>query len=339
MGHQSYAIPFDSDKELETILDIIRDHNGHDSGYTDEYVRYGEGESYEYKQLEVGEELGNAMVVDFKANRAYRCPRQGPALSRVLIVGHGGGRNRTLAFLKWHLMRAFPDKYVDSYHAVDAYPYHNRMRLRLAVKTERSISDARISPNPPPTKPAGAASMVVRPAKWSTRLSGGVSAAWTALMDGADSSHERKRRRAENRHVSPYTQTFTTFVKGFFVEDHHFDNKQMAEEWAKREARRPSIDLQGTIEEARRDEAKRNLKRFYKMRALGKSYWKRDDWRLFWLDEEGLEERRARGEKFESAKIDYEPEGYVYGTPYSKASVEEIEGMINSGEDIKLRNV
>ncbi len=337
MGHQSYVIPFDSDAELNTILDIIREHNSQDSGYTDEYVRYGEGESYEYKQLEVGEELGNAVVFDFKTNKAYRCPRQGPALSRVLMVGHGGGRNCTFAFFKWHLMRAFPDKYVDGYHAVDAYSYHDSMRLRLAVKTERRIPDARI--NPLPNEAAEVEDMVVRPAKWSTRHSGGVSAAWTALMDGADSSHERKRRRAENRHVSPYTNEYTTFVKGFFVEGHHFDDKQMAEEWAERERRRTPIDLQGSINDVRRNEAKRNLARFFKMRALGKSYWKRGSGGLFWLDEDELMVRRADGETFESAMIDYEPEGYEYGRPCKKASIDEIESMINSGEAIQLRNV
>jgi len=94
-----------------------------------------------------------------------------------------------------------------------------------------------------------------------------------------------------------------------------------------------------TTDETRQEEAKRNLVRFYKMRALGKSYWKGGSGGLFWLDEDELAERRLLGETFEPATIDYEPEGYEHGTPWSKATIEAIEDMINAGEAIQLRNV
>ena len=99
------------------------------------------------------------------------------------------------------------------------------------------------------------------------------------------------------------------------------------------------FNLQDAVDEMRQEEAQRNLVRFNQMRALGKRYWKRGSGGLFWLTDEELAERRADGETFESAKIDYEPEGYVCGTPYTQASIEAIEGMLNAGQAIQLRGV
>ena len=71
----------DKDAQLKNVLDVLKLHNSHPSGYTDEFVRYNEGQ--EFTRLEVGEELEGATVVAFKAGKAHRCPRYGPTLSRV----------------------------------------------------------------------------------------------------------------------------------------------------------------------------------------------------------------------------------------------------------------
>ena len=346
MGHQSYAIPYATQEDLEKILDVIKLHNSWPSGHTDEFVRYSADQ--EYKHLEVGEELCGLGTASFRKNQAYKCPRRGPCLPHVVLVGNGGGRTCTFDFFRWHLMRAFPDTYVNCIHAVDAYSYDEPLENKLLKSSRVRLDDARIGvvPDGQYTDEMREANLAAAytpvPAKYSTRSSGGVSAAWTALNDELRTLPDaaaRKKRRLENPTVSPYSNAFETTVNGWVVQGQHFVDKEMAEKWAKREAARPGFDLQGSIDEMRQEEAKRNLKRFFQMRALGKNYWKRGGGGLFWLDDEELAERRASGETFEAAKIDYEPEGYVYGTPYSKASIEEIEGMINACDPIKLRNV
>ena len=142
MGHQTYVIPFDTNAQLKNVLDVLKLHNSHPSGYTDELVRYNEGQ--EFTRLEVGEELEGATVVAFKAGKAYRCPRYGPTLSRVVLVSNGGGRSETFAFLKWHLRSALPDVYVNGFHAVDAYAYDYGMDKRFVKNSGVRVENARI---------------------------------------------------------------------------------------------------------------------------------------------------------------------------------------------------
>ena len=56
MGWQSYAIPFDTQEQLETIINIIKKHNS--NCYFPEFVRTSP--SVEFKQLESGEELAGS---------------------------------------------------------------------------------------------------------------------------------------------------------------------------------------------------------------------------------------------------------------------------------------
>lgn len=226
MGHQSYAIPYDTDEQLQAILDVIKLHNSHPSGYTDEYVRYRADQ--EYKLLEVGEELTGACTAALKAGKAYKCPRKGPALSRVVLVSHGGGRSSTFDFFLWHLRRALPDVYVDGYHAVDAYGYDHSLGNRLVKKSYERIDDARIGvvPSAQYTDAMREANLLAayapRPAKYSTCLPGDTPAAWTALMEGVTDTAERKKRARENPRVSPYARTYETTTNGWLVEGKHF---------------------------------------------------------------------------------------------------------------------
>lgn len=224
MGHQQYVIPYDTDEQLQAILDVIKLHNSYSSGYTDEFVCYNPGD--EFKRLQVGEELTGASTAAFKAGKAYKCPRKGPCLARVVLVGNGGGRWCTFDFFRWHLMRAFPDVYVDGFHAMDAYPYDSAMGQRLLKTSYERIDQARISVAPEAER---IADYMPVPAKYSTRLPAPVPAAWTALMEGATDSAERKKRRRENPRVAPYSQLYETTTDGWFVMDKHFATHEEAE--------------------------------------------------------------------------------------------------------------
>ena len=84
----------------ETILDIIREHNSQDSGYTDEYVRYGEGESYEYKQLEVGEAVVQADGELRRREIVWVIRRSCVHAAAVRSIGHGHSAH-TRRRLRW----------------------------------------------------------------------------------------------------------------------------------------------------------------------------------------------------------------------------------------------
>ena len=218
MGHQSYAIPYATQEDLEKILDVIKLHNSWPSGHTDEFVRYSADQ--EYKHLEVGEELCGLGTASFRKNQAYKCPRRGPCLPHVVLVGNG-------------------------IHAVDAYSYDEPLENKLLKSSHVRLDDARIGvvPDDQYTDAMREANLAAAytpvPAKYSTRSSGGVNAAWTALNDelrALPDAAARKKRRLENPTVSPYSNAFETTVNGWVVQDQHFVDKAAAEEWARREA-------------------------------------------------------------------------------------------------------
>lgn len=338
MGHQQYVIPYDTDEQLEAILDVIKLHNSYGGGYTDEYVRYNADQ--EFTRLEVGEALTGACTATLKSGKAYKCPRKGPCLARVVLVGHGGGRSCTFGFFRWHLMRTFPDVYVDGFHAVDAYPFDSAMEQRFVKASHERIDDARIGvlPDAKYTDAVREASLIATytpvPAKYSTRLPAPVPAAWTALMEGVTDNAERKKRRRENPRVSPYSHTYETTTNGWVIDDERFDTEEEAKAHA--DSIRPAHAYPGALAEMRAKEAAGNRKRFLARCAEGKSYYTAGGTSRFWLTEEGLAERRAEGKDLKPVTVDYEEEGYEYGTPWKKASVAEIEAMLAAGQAIVL---
>ena len=224
MGYQQYVIPYDTDKQLQAILDVIKLHNQEPSGYTNEYVRYNP--TGEYKLLEVGEHLEYAYTVALKAGKAFKCPRTGPCLSRALLVHHGGGRSCTFDFFLWHLNRALPDVYIDAFHAIQAYGYDTAMSKRFLKDSNESIDGTRIGVLPDAEytdamrEANRACSWAVRPAKYTTRTSG-ANKAFTALLSGLGSK-ERKKRIREERDTPPYTSSYETVCSGWVVMDKHF---------------------------------------------------------------------------------------------------------------------
>ena len=336
MGHQTYVIPFDTDAQLKNVLDVLKLHNSHPSGYTDEFVRYNEGQ--EFTRLEVGEELEGATVVAFKAGKAYRCPRYGPTLSRVVLVSNGGGRSETFAFLKWHLRSALPDVYVNGFHAVDAYAYDYGMDKRFVKNSGVRVENARIGLPAQVTDEVREANLIAaytpRPAKYTTRTHGG-NPTYRELLAGLNRAEKKKRTR-EERDVPPYVSSYATTVDGWVVEDQRFPTQEGAEAYAK--TIRPAFAIAGAMAEQRSDEAVRNQERFLRMREVGKAYWTAGGGTRFWLTEEGVAERRAEGKTLVPATIEYEEEGQASGTEWKKASVADIEGMLSIGQCIILHN-
>ena len=82
MGWQSYALAYDTDAQLEKLLDICRLHNSWGGGPTNEFFRYREHEACE--QIQTGEELEGPVVAKMK--NPYKTARNGPALQNVLLA-------------------------------------------------------------------------------------------------------------------------------------------------------------------------------------------------------------------------------------------------------------
>mgnify|MGYP004100307153 CR=1 FL=1 len=326
MGHQSYAIAYDTAKQLAEIIRIIEMHNSWSTGATNQWVRYNENE--EYKQLEVGEELTNLAIVPFRMNRQYRSPQDGPALSRVLLCDNGGGRHCTFEFLRWHLMRALPDVYVDAFHAVAPYPYDAAMERRLVMKrgTTLHLDDPVVTP------------VQVLPAEYWTRHIEG-NGAFRLLMMGVDKP-ERKKRMREEPDVPPYLSTYTKVVDGLVVEDTRYSNAQRdeAEAHAKRLCSAAAA-LPGLIEQDRRLNEQRNRSRFDTKRLECKDYWRVKNGGRFWLTPEEVEERRDNGETLTKAMIKWQVPDKAYSEALKEAPAEEIERMIDAGKPIVLFEV
>ena len=226
MGHQQYVIPYDTDEQLQAILDVIKLHNQEPDGYTNEYIRFNA--KAEYKRLEVGEELEGAFTVGLKPGKAYKDVHRGPCLSRALLVHHGGGRSCTFAFLDWHLTRALPDACFEGNHAVKAYGYESSMDKRFAKDSYEHIDGARIGVVPSAEYTDAmreanlACSWAVRPAKYTTRTMA-INPVHTARLA------ERKKRSREERDVPIRTFSYETVTDGWVVEDKHFATREEAE--------------------------------------------------------------------------------------------------------------
>ena len=233
MGYQSYVIPFDTDEQLDTVLDVIKLHNATPGGYTDEFVRYSEDS--EFIRLEVGEELQGTTVVTFKTGKAYSCPRKGPALTRAVLVSNGGGRSVTFPFLKWHLRRALPNVYVGGFHAVDVYGYDHGMANRFSKKNV-FVDSARVGLSSHVSdefRGLNGCCYAPRPAKYTTR---------TSVVNPAYRELENKKRSREvERDVPPFVSSYVTTVDGWVVQGDHFATEEEAKAFAKQEMLLPII--------------------------------------------------------------------------------------------------
>ena len=206
MGWQSYVIPYETDAQKETILDVIKKHNS--TGFSGEFVRYGPTD--EYVQLEGGEELGGVQLGKFKANKAFKNPRNGPALPNVILCGHGGGRGVTFHFLDWELRRALPDIYVNGEHAIQAYGFDHALDQKLVKRTaaddvpyERVAADDRYF------------GYDVRPVKFVTRVrSQYFNPEYRDLFPGLYGNARKRRINEMENPPPPYTISYETTTDG-----------------------------------------------------------------------------------------------------------------------------
>ena len=326
MGHQSYVVPFDTEEQLELILEILKKHN---SGCCfPEFVRYSAngpgGEPVEFKQLEVGEELENVTTRAFKQGTAFKCPRNGPSLANVLLFSNGGGRGSTFAFLRWELMRALPNVFVDGFHAIGVYDYEESLEGKLVRAPNVSLDD-RVKGSYDETLECA-----VRPATFTTRAS---------VPNPEFAAKDRKKRVREQRDLSPYLSTYESVVDGFVVADRRYKEaaRDAAEEYSNEQLERiAERDAQAE------DEISRNLGRYKEWRAAGKRYFVVRGKRgvaeskngSFWLTEaERLELVAAPW--FESCE-----EAKVRGLDWvTEMSIDEVDAKLAAGEDVALRSV
>ena len=139
MGWQSYVLPYETDAQLEALLDLCKLHNSSPPA-TNVFVRYHEGG--EFTQIQTGEELVQPMTATLK--KPYKRPRDGPTLSKALLVGNGGGRWCTFGFFTYHCCRLFPREW-DASTRIDACAFHEAMDKRLQDK--KHIPQERIAGN------------------------------------------------------------------------------------------------------------------------------------------------------------------------------------------------
>lgn len=330
MGLQTYAIPFDNDEQLDAVLDVLKAHNAdYGGGFTNEFVRYNDGEYF--KQLEVGEKLTDAKLVTFKAGKSFKTPRNGPSLSRAVLVSNDGGNNETFSYLMWQIRFACPNVYVDGFEAIVPYECDDCMDKRFIKNATVSVSNMRIGGfyeqvSDEQREADRVASFEPRPAKYTTRISS-ANPAYRELLKGLNGKDTKKRIR-EERDVQPYTKSYTTFVEGWVVEGRHFPTKDEGMEYAVEVARISTEPV----------ELDANHARFLRMREAGKAYWKRAEGGIFWLTVEELAERRASGESFSLAVIEYSEDCQGDDEAWMNASVEEVEEMFATGKKITLHN-
>ena len=228
MGHQSYVIPYETDEQLENILDIIKKHNA--GMFHDEFVRYNPSE--EFKQLESGEELCQLETYELRGGQAYKNPRYGPAQPNVLIAGNGGGRSCTFAFLNWHLDRAFPNLEIGGFPAMKAYAWDEGIKKKLKKTTRREIPSSRVE-----APDIYTSEISLRPARTTTRITG-INPVYKSAVEqyasGVYGQERRKRLRECGVTESPFKTTYETTEDGFVVYDRYYksDNRATAEEYA-----------------------------------------------------------------------------------------------------------
>lgn len=227
-----YLIPYDNDEQRERVLDVLALHNRERGPFCDESVRYTD--EHPYEQLAVGAPIEQAKLVTFKPGRAFRSPHKGPSLAHAVLLRQRGDRAATATFLRWHLLRAVPEAYVDGAHAVDVYAHDARMLARFAQGTTRArVPDARIG-LPPRARGGGsadaaAAFAVVREARWTTRF-WEANEAYEELLEGLGAAARRAHLQELNMHTwPPGMASYETATSGLVVLDRTFATYERAD--------------------------------------------------------------------------------------------------------------
>ena len=193
MGHQSYMIPYDTEEQLQAILDTIKKHNI--DPFSNEFVRYSS--TSEFEQLVSGEDLTHVATAIMK--KPYKTIRNGPTLSNVVMCGHGGGRGSTFHFFDWELRRRLNNP------AIMAYGYEGSMSKRIADAYEV------------PQEQVGGGDCVITAEAYDVR---------PALFTTREVSYAGFKRTADQPYLPP---TYTTKTVGYVVGETRFDDLAAAE--------------------------------------------------------------------------------------------------------------
>jgi len=154
MGWQSYVFPYDTDAQLDALLDMCKLHNSSPS-HTNVFLRYRDGG--QFKQIRTREVLEHPMMATIK--KPYKRSRNGPSLSKVFLIGNGGGAISTHGFFMYHCNRLFPHECDDTSGGMLILPYalHSCMSKKFTniheIPEER-ISDDHVDDPPYAVRPA-----------------------------------------------------------------------------------------------------------------------------------------------------------------------------------------
>jgi hypothetical protein len=238
-------ISFNTKAQGNKIRAILKRHNEdlvRPCVHPKEYVRYSAHE--EYKRLAPGNELSSVDLVTFK--RGWRkgteaSPSCGPSLARGFVfcnTGDQAQKTRTFDYLNWHLLRAMPGVYHDSFPAIAAYVCDDAVVHSLASRNAMADDFVHCRPARKPDDPME----LIKPAVWTTRKLQGNPVYRELMMDTRGNDERRKRSREEaNGNVAPYLSSYESANHGWTVSgadgrSEYFaeDSRERAEDHARR---------------------------------------------------------------------------------------------------------
>ena len=202
---ETYLVPYETAEQLGTILDVLRFHNkcwASPGSRRLLHVRYSEHEAYDL--IEPGGELVDAELVKFRPNKWFCSPSHGPALPRGIVFSNDYGHLKTHAFLQWHLLRAFPEVYVDAFPAITVYSYDDHISNNLN-DARKAIPETHLSV---PADIDGQRTDL--PPKHVTRTTVGNPEFRAIMADLGDT--DRKTRMREYPSVPPYLSVYQTII-------------------------------------------------------------------------------------------------------------------------------
>jgi len=239
-----YIISFNTKAQFRTVLRILKGHNDHVANphkYPTHYVRQHIHEKFQ--RAAPGNELWAVDLVTFK--KGWRVgdqasPANGPALARGVVFSNTGDaaqKNRVFHYLNWHLLRAIPSVYHDSFPAMGVYVCDDAVLNSLASREALADDCIHCTTDPKPEDPMD----LIKPAYWITRKLEGNPAYRELMMETRGNEERRKRSRDEaNKNIVPYLSEYESVEDGWTVSDRdgwggYFDkdSRERAENYAR----------------------------------------------------------------------------------------------------------
>ena len=216
----AYILSYNTKRELRAALRVIKTHNdccANPHKHPAHYVRNNAHEPF--KLAAPGKELWALDLVTFKKGwrqGPYATPSCGPSLARGLMFSNTGNneqKNRTFDFLNWHLLRALPSVYHDSFPAVAVYSVDDAVMRSIESRDALNDDCVLCTPEPKPVDPID----LIQPAYWITRKVEGNRAYRELMLDTRGNEERRKRSREHRDGVAPYLSRYESVEDGWFV--------------------------------------------------------------------------------------------------------------------------